>query len=122
MAAHHAEQAAAFTDRFWDYYATMQRYRDGPSPVEANRLRQEFETLFSTGTGYDALDARIAKTKSKQSELLTVLSRPEVPLHNNASELGARVGARRRDVSLHSKSVRGARGMDIFTTMVQTCK
>jgi hypothetical protein len=122
VAACHAEQAAAFADRFWDYYATLQRYRDGPSPAEADRLRQEFETLFSTRTGYDALDARIAKTKSKQSELLTVLSHPEVPLHNNASELGARVSARRRDVSLHSKSVRGARAMDIFTTLVQTCK
>ena len=25
-------------------------------------------------------------------------------------------------MSLHSKSVRGARAMDIFTTLVQTCK
>ena len=50
------------------------------------------------------------------------LSVPEVPLHNNASELGARVSARRRDVSLHSRSERGVRAMDIFTTLVQTSK
>ncbi len=43
-------------------------------------------------------------------------------LHNNASELGARVSARRRDVSLHSRSERGVRAMDIFTTLVQTSK
>ena len=43
-------------------------------------------------------------------------------MHNNESELGARVSARRRDVSLHSRSKRGARSMDIFTTLVQTCK
>ena len=43
-------------------------------------------------------------------------------MHNNALELGARVSARRRDVSLHSRSVRGARAMDIFTTLVQTSK
>jgi hypothetical protein len=36
--------------------------------------------------------------------------------------LGARVSARRRDVSLHSKSERGARAMDIFTTLIQTSK
>jgi hypothetical protein len=78
--------------------------------------------LFSTRTGYESLDDRIAKTAAKKNELLTVLSHPEVPLHNNASELGARVSARRRDVSLHSKSARGARAMDIFTTLVQTCK
>ena len=32
------------------------------------------------------------------------------------------MSARRRDVSLHSRSVRGARAMDIFTTLVQTAK
>jgi hypothetical protein len=36
--------------------------------------------------------------------LLTVLEHPQVPLHNNQSELGTRVSARRRDVSLHLKS------------------
>ncbi len=50
------------------------------------------------------------------------MSTPTVPLHNNASELLARVSARRRDVSLHSKSIRRARSMDIFTSIVQTCK
>ena len=85
-------------------------------------LRLEFDDLFSTRTGYAALDDRIAKTAAKKDELLTVLSVPDVPLHNNASELQARVSARRRDVSLHSRSVRGARSMDIFTTLVQTAK
>ena len=82
----------------------------------------EFDELFSTRTKYAALDDRIAKTAAKKDELLTVLSVPEVPLHNNASELGARVSARRRDVSLHSWSERGVRAMDIFTTLVQTSK
>ena len=68
------------------------------------------------------MDARIAKTRRKQAELLTVLSHPEVPLHNNPAELGSRVSARRRDVSLQSKVPRGARAMDIFTTLVQSCK
>ena len=88
----------------------------------AAQLRLEFDELFSTRTGYQTLDDRITKTKSKRDELLTVLSEPSVPLHNNASELGARVSARRRDVSLHSRSKRGARAMDIFTTIVQTSK
>ena len=78
--------------------------------------------MFATRTGYEALDQRIEKTQSNRDELLTVLSEPCVPLHNNASELGARVSARRRDVSLHSRSKRGVRAMDIFTTLVQTSK
>ena len=111
-----------FQERFWNYYASLQDYRAGPTEELAAQLRLEFDELFSTRTGYEALDDRIAKTESKREELLTVLSEPSVPLHNNASELGARVSARRRDVSLHSRSERGARAMDIFTTLVQTSK
>jgi len=118
----HAAAMDAFLERFWNYYASLQDYRAGPRRELAAKLRGEFDELFSTRTGYEALDDRIAKTESKRDELLTVLSEPSVPLHNNASELGARVSARRRDVSLHSRSERGARAMDIFTTIVQTSK
>jgi hypothetical protein len=118
----HAVALESFRERYWDYYAWLQDYRAGPSDELASRLRLEFDELFSRPTGYDALDDRRAKTFAKREELLTVLSEPTVPLHNNASELGARVSARRRDVSLHSRSVRGARAMDIFTTLVQTSK
>ena len=118
----HAQAWDSFVERYWDFYAALQDYRAGPSDARAAELRREFDQLFATRTGYEALDARIAMTGAKKEELLTVLSYPSVPLHNNASELAARVSARRRDVSLHSRSARGARAMDIFTTLVQTCK
>jgi hypothetical protein len=118
----HAELVDSFLDRYWNFYYSLQRYRVSPSEQQATLLRLEFDELFSTRTGYAALDDRIAKTAEKKDELLTVLSAPTVPLHNNGSELQARVSARRRDVSLHSRSIRGARAMDIFTTIVQTSK
>lgn len=118
----HAKLLDSFANRYWNYYRSLQEYRAGPSDEMAASLRMEFDELFSTRTGYAALDDRITKTAAKRDELLTVLSVPAVPLHNNASELQARVSARRRDVSLHSRSVRGARSMDIFTTLVQTAK
>ena len=118
----HAKSLDDFLNHYWAYYASLQDYRAGPTKELAEKLRLEFDELFSTQTKYAALDDRIANTASKKDELLTVLSLPEVPLHNNASELGARVSARRRDVSLHSRSERGVRAMDIFTTLVQTSK
>ncbi len=85
---------------------------------------EALKTLLDDWFGERNKQARtsIEQAAAKKGELLTVLTTPEVPLHNNASELGARVSARRRDVSLHSRSVRGARAMDIFTTLVQTSK
>lgn len=118
----HVRAREQFAEQYWQYYAQLQDYRAGPREAAADKLRARFDELFATRTGYDALDAQIAKTAEKKAELLTVLRHPCVPLHNNASELGARVSARRRDVSLHSRSERGARAMDIFTTLVQTCK
>jgi hypothetical protein len=51
-----------------------------------------------------------------------VLKYPELPLHNNASELGARVQARARDISLHTMSEDGTKIKDTFMTISQTAK
>ena len=64
----------------------------------------------------------IGYSRNQRRALKRFLRDRQLPLHNNASELGARVSARRRDVSLHSRSERGVRAMDIFTTLVQTSK
>ena len=119
---HHREQMAAFQIRFWDYYRKLLVYGLSPSADSSERLRAEFDELFSTKTGYADLDKLIAATASKRPELLTLLHEVGTPPHNNRSELGARVSARRRDVSLHSVSHRGARAMDTFTSLTQTCR
>ena len=96
----HQRQLDAFLKRYWDYYGELRKYQAAPSAALAERLRGEFNHLFGTATGYDALDRRIAKTRKKKGPLLTVLEHPETPLHNNPAELDERVAARRRDVSL----------------------
>jgi len=50
------------------------------------------------------------------------LKYPEVPLHNNESELGARAQVRRRDVSLHTMTEDGTKANDTFLTIVETAK
>ena len=59
-------------------------------------LDGEFDQIFSTVTGYDELDKRIMKIKTQKEHLLVVLENPEVPLHNNRSELGARTQVRNK--------------------------
>ena len=116
------DELEKFKNRFWDYYRDLLEYKKDPKPGTAERLSSEFDTLFSTKTGYDALDERIEKTRSKKKELLLVLKYPWLPLHNNDAELGARVEKRRQDVSLQTKSEDGTTAKDSFLTITQTAK
>jgi hypothetical protein len=116
------DELEKFKTRFWDYYGDLLKYKDNPNPETAARLSSEFDNLFSTKTGYNDLDDRIEKTRSKKKELLLVLKHPRLPLHNNDSELGARVEKRRQDVSLQTKSDEGTKAKDSFLTITQTAK
>jgi len=111
-----------FKKRFWDFYGDLLKYKENPSAKTAAKLFIEFDELFSSKTVYDALGDRIEKTRNKKEELLKVLKYPWLPLHNNDSELGARVEKRRQDVSLHTISDAGTTAKDAFLTITQTAK
>jgi hypothetical protein len=118
----HQEKLAQFRGQYWDYYYQLVDYKENPSQQQADQLSTQFDQLFATETGYQALDERIAKTKAKKENLLMVLRYPELPLHNNGSELEARVQARKRDVSLHTMTEDGTKANDTFLTLVRTAK
>ena len=86
----HRKSLDDFNEKFWDYYAALLAYKQNPSKTLAEQLAEDFDSLFSIKTGYDALDARIAMTLLKKESLLLVLKFPFLPLHNNPAELGAR--------------------------------
>jgi hypothetical protein len=117
---YHHTLVETFVERFWTYYDQLLAYREHATPEEAGRLAGEFEALFSTVTGYDALDERIAKTRAKKAGLLMALTHPEVPLHNNPAELGARARVRKRDVSFGPRTREGATAWDTFMTLAMT--
>ena len=104
------------------FYGELLAYREQPCPQEAARLRAAFTTLFTTRTSYSALDERIAKTRAHQQELLLVLDHPELPLHNNRSELGVRRRVRKRDVSFGPRTLAGAQAWDTMQTLAATAQ
>lgn len=118
----HRQLLEAFREKYWDYYRQLRAYQPAPTPAQAALLREQFDGLFSTVTGYDALDQRIAKTKANQEQLLMVLKHPEIPLHNNPAELGARRRVRKRVVSYGPRSEQGVRGWDTLQTLFGTAK
>ncbi len=119
---YHRQLLDAFLKRYWDYYKELLAYQQQPSAEEAMRLSGVFDVLFSTVTGYAALDQRIAKTKANKGQLLMVLRHPEIPLHNNPAELGARGRVRKRVVSYGPRSQKGAQAWDTFQTLLGTAK
>jgi hypothetical protein len=118
----HRELLDDFLRRFWLYYDQLLVYRQAPTPEECQRLDAEFDLLFATRTGYQELDKRIAKTQAKKESLLLVLRHPELPLHNNPAELGARQRVRKRDVSFGPRTSDGVRAWDTFMTLAATTK
>jgi hypothetical protein len=116
----HWNLLAEFRGKFWDYYDELLAYQKNPTPDERARLEKEFDRLFSTRTGYDHLDARIAKTREKKASLLMVLRHPEIPLHNNPAELEARQRVRKRDISFGPRTAEGVKAWDTFQSLAAT--
>lgn len=117
---HHQALLDAFRKDYWAFYRDLLAYRKAPSKEERARLADAFDTLVDQETGYEALDDRIVKTADKRVQLLAVLDHPDLPLHNNDMELGARRRVRKRDVSFGPQSRAGARAWDTFQTLTAT--
>jgi hypothetical protein len=118
----HRQRVADFLKQFWDFYDQMLTYQHQPRPRERWRLEAEFDQLFSSVTGYDALDARIAKTREKKVSLLMALQHPEIPLHNNPAEWEVRRRVRKRDVSFGPRTPDGVRAWDTFMSLAATTR
>ena len=75
--AHHTRLLDEFSTRYWAFYDELLVYRQQPTAEEHARLTEAFDELFSTVTGYDALDERIAKSKAKKGPLAAGVARSE---------------------------------------------
>jgi Transposase IS66 family len=119
---YHRQLLQSFKESFWKLYRQLLAYRQNPTPAVAHHLREEFERLFEQTSGYEQLDERLALTLAKKEQLLMVLIHPEILLHNNPAELGARQRVRKRDVSLQARTKQGIGAWDTFQTLVSTAK
>ena len=118
----HRKQLDNFLDQYWEYYRKLLAYQEAPTQKDAESLSCEFDELFATKVDYEQLNDRIEKTKKKKNSLLVCLKYPEIPLHNNESELGTRDQARRRDASFQTINQKGTESKDTFMTITQTAK
>ena len=107
---------------FWNLFKSLSEYRGDQSLYDPAVLEERFDRLVSRETEFLALNKVLKNIRKNKKQLLPALKNPELPLHNNPAELGARAKVRNRDVSLHTLTSDGTEAVDTFLTLVQTAK
>jgi Transposase IS66 family len=105
----------------WDFYADLKAYKLAPTPGGHEALSARFDLIFLRHTGFVTLDRLLARLHANKAELLTVLDRPEIPLHTNGSENDIRCQVTRRKVSAGTRSDLGRDCRDALLGLGKTC-
>jgi len=118
----HKKEVERVRGEIWAYYGELKEYKRNPTDLKKDELWESFDALFGQETNYDELNKRLALTRGKKSELLTVLDYPETPLHNNLSENGVREIVIKRKISGGVETEEGLRAWENNMSILATCK
>ena len=112
---------ARMEDRIWKFYFALKAYQQAPTDRRKADLKRWFDRLFTTETGFVALDEQLNRIHKNKDELLKVLDFPGIPLHSNSSENDIRAMVTRRRVSAGTRSDDGRTCRDTFVGLMKTC-
>jgi transposase IS66 family protein len=119
----HRAAIAQVQEQIWELYQALKAYRVQPEPAQQATLTARFDTLVEQPTAFPASIGTVLKEmRARKEELLRVLERPEVPLHNNAMESDIRGYVKIRKISGGTRSDAGRRCRDTFATLKKTCR
>ena len=77
--------------------------------------------MCSAKTAYVTLNLALQRMGNNQHELLWVLDKPYLPLHNNLSDRDIRDTIKKRKISGSTRSEAGRRCRDTFASLKKTC-
>lgn len=106
----------------WSFYQKLKAYRQAPSLRKRGALTRKFDAIFTEKTEFASLNQALKRLHRNKKELLLVLERPEIALHNNLSENDIRDYVTRRKRSGSTRSDLGRRCRDTFTSLKKTCR
>lgn len=109
-------------EQIWNLYRDLKAYKLKPGRRKKRKLERQFDGIFTQKTCFATLNCALKRLYQNKQELLMVLSRPEIPLHNNASETDIREYVTRRKISGGTRHDRGKRARDTFTSLKKTCR
>jgi hypothetical protein len=106
----------------WELYRDLKTYKVAPKKRARLLLEKRFDELCAMKTCFVSLNLALARMGKNKRELLLVLERPDVPLHNNLSEGDIREYVKRRKISGGTRNDDGRRGRDTFASLKKTCR
>ena len=106
----------------WELYAELKAYKTAPRDEKKAQLDARFDELCATQTGFVTLNNALKRMRRNKAELLFVLDRPDIPLHNNLSERDIRDYVKKRKISGSTRSKEGRRCRDTFASLKKTCR
>ncbi len=109
-------------DQVWLLYEGLKKYKQNPKLKEKKRLEDMFDEIFTQKTASATLNTVLKRIYNNKSELLLVLDRPDIPLHNNGAENAIREYVKKRKISGSTRSETGRRCRDTFTSLKKTCR
>jgi hypothetical protein len=119
----HRVAIAAVRQQIWELYQDLKAYRERPDPASKAGLEARFDALVGQKTDYPtSIDHVLTEMRTHQADLLRVLDRPEVPLHNNGTESIIRGYVKTRKISGSTRSDAGRRCRDTFASLKKTCR
>ena len=104
----------------WEIYKALREYKGNPNEKEKTSISKRFDELCTTKTEYYSLNQVLKRLYNNKDELLLVLERPDIPLHNNLSERDIREYVKRRKISGSTRSDEGRRCRDTFASLKKT--
>jgi hypothetical protein len=113
---------ASVKDQIWQLYKGLKAYQQNPTAAAKKRLLAEFDDIFTQTTASASLNLALKRIYGNKTELLLVLDRPEIPLHNNGAENAIREYVKKRKISGSTRSDTGRRCRDTFTSLKKTCR
>lgn len=106
----------------WKLYRDLKAFKKRPKAKVGRALERQFDQLCATKTCFASLNHALERMAKNKSELLLVLERPTLPLHNNLSEGDIREYVKRRKISGGTRSEDGRRARDTFASLKKTCR
>jgi hypothetical protein len=118
----HREIIESLRTQIWELYKDLKAYRQQPDAAQKPILEARFDALCNQQTAYPSINGVLKEIRVYKTDLLRVLERPEVPLHNNAEESDIREYVKKRKISGSTRNDAGRRCRDTFTSLKKTCR